>query len=102
MSKPKEPTYDDLQQTRRDLVELTNQPGWKLVKDIIDQQCRLRRIQVFGIQPSGLDDAFQLTRLQGEVAGLQFIQSLVATLLDEVQSNLDAKLAEEEEEGTNG
>lgn len=62
---------------------------------MLEQQCRLRRMEVFGLRPQGLDDCFKISGLQGEVAGLQFVTRLVDTVLDDVQMQIHERLAEE-------
>jgi hypothetical protein len=92
---------EDLQQYKRDLVSLCEHPGWKKIQGMLDQQSRLRRVQVFQIQPAGLDDAFKITRLQGEVAGLQFVASLVDLLVQDLTTEIEQRL-EQEREVSNG
>jgi hypothetical protein len=95
-------SLEDLQQYKHDLVSLCEHPGWKRLKEMLDQQCRLRRVSVFQLQPQGLDDAFKLTRLQGEVAGLQFVSTLVGVLIDDLVVEIAQRLEIEREETANG
>lgn len=52
-------------------------------------------MEVFNLRPVSLDDAFRIAGLQGEVAGLQFVDRLIATVLDDTQMQIDYKLQEE-------
>lgn len=74
---------------------LVSHPGWVRVKELLDQQCRLRRMEVFGLRPTGMDDCFKIAGIQGEVAGLQFVSRLVETILDDTQMQIHERLAEE-------
>lgn len=52
-------------------------------------------MEVFNLRPAGLEDAFKIAGLQGEVAGLQFVDRLIATVLDDTQMQIEFKLTEE-------
>ena len=57
---------------------------------------------VFQTRIEGLDTAFRLATLQGEVAGIQLVQSLIPALLDDLQADITIELEKEREGTENG
>jgi len=89
---------EELQQVKLDLQSLQEHPGWARVRQILDQQCRLRRINVFQLHIGGLDNCFELARLQGEVAGLQYVGALVEVLIADASADVQRLLEDERKE----
>jgi len=61
-------------------------------------------MSVFSANIADLGVCFQLSRLQGEVAGLQFSSTLVDVLIADIDAekqNLLTELREDKEDGTN-
>lgn len=79
---------------------LDSSPGFKILRELVQQQCRVRRMQVFGTTIGGLDQCFELARLQGEVAGLQGLAGLHQLLLEDTIRDIELKKQEIEEHGT--
>ena len=88
----------ELYRDRKQLVELREHPGWVQIQGLLQQQCRLRRMTVFSTQIAGESDCFALARAQGEVAGLQFVGSLVEVVIADFDATINTMLTEMREE----
>ncbi len=95
---PRHQKLQELFSDRKALKELLEHPGWKLLSSVVEQQIRLRRIELFVKELSGLDACFALAKSQGEVAGLQMLQHLVSSLIADADANISAIQTEMEEE----
>lgn len=91
-------TLEDLQNRKRQLEELVEDPGWKLVTAAAQEQIRVRRMTDFAAPIGSMDDAFASCGRRAEISGLQLFSLLRQSLLDDIQADIDAKLAEERKE----
>lgn len=87
----------DLYQQKQALQDLLRHQGYQLVKNLVETQCRLRRVQVFSTQMKGLESCFEVATLQGEVAGLQMLVRLPELMIADLESSIVARVGEEEE-----
>lgn len=56
--------------------------------ELVEQQCRLRRMEVFQKGVGSLDDAFKLATLQGEIAGLQTLPALLNICIEDAARDI--------------
>lgn len=90
-------SLEALRQEKWEWEQLLKSPGWKRLSGLLEQQCRLRRLTVFSLDIDGLDKSFQVAKLQGEVAGLQFVMRLAEILMADLDTAIQAALVEERE-----
>lgn len=82
---------------KKQVEELLEHPGWKIVAATLVAQVRARRIGVFGKQISGLDSAFELAAVQGECAGVQLALGMPEIILADLAADINVLLTEERE-----
>lgn len=90
-------TLDEMRGLKSQLEKLLDSQGWRTHAQSIEEQVRLRRQNVFGLQVRGLDDAFSLAREQGEVAGLLLSLAIPSARILDLQTDIQRALTAERE-----
>lgn len=89
-----------LQEKQHALRQLTQSPGWKVLKDLCEGAVTTRRQTSFATMSGirGFEDCFSLSSLGGEIAGMQFVLSLPHTLLKDLERDIQLIVVERREE----
>jgi hypothetical protein len=94
-------TYDEARSLEREIETLLDHPGWKRIKNSVEEQVRLRRQEDFSTSITGFDTVIRLAVGRGEIAGLRLAITLPQIILDDVKADIKAILEEEREKGEN-
>ncbi len=89
----------ELREKKNLLEGFLRNPGWKEVKEGLDNLIRAWKIQTFSLDLVSQDKAFEMAKGQGHVQGLCTARELPQILLDDVKADLEKLLAEMREEG---
>ena len=90
-----------LQDRKRYLELLLENKTYQEIMAGLEAQVRLRKAHAFEKDIRSLDDAFEVARLKGEVAGMLLALRYADMLMDDIKADLEDELTRVREEDQN-
>lgn len=94
----KEEKLEEVRAKKEALTALVNSEGWKLLYNFFDAVRVQRRNGIFGNDAAGIDSLIKLGQLKSELAGMEFITSAPAALIEDLNLEEQALLEEMRDE----
>lgn len=88
-----EEEYRHYQEVRAQLRQLFEHPGWKWLRQVMENQVGTRIGTLVLTAPEGLDDMVRKAYATGEVAGLKLAMDLPQASLDTIDEDLEQETA---------
>lgn len=89
MNEEKESSEEELRERLDCFRSLVKNPGWKLLKEVLQEQIKVRQQTLLAFDPKTADDLFEIAKLGAERRALLLAIDLPKTILESVKEEIE-------------